>query len=65
MGPGEFILQAGLFGLDEEVEADGRMSSATGKKSTRDETSLNGERNLIQRSISGLRRDLSFLSSVR
>ena len=64
MGPGEFILQAG-FGFDEEVEADGRMSPATGKKSARDETSLNGERNLTQRSISEPRRNLSFLSSAR
>ncbi len=31
MGPGEFIRQAGLVGPDEEVEADGWMSSAAGK----------------------------------
>jgi hypothetical protein len=44
MGPGEFILQARLFGLGMEVEkADGRVGSVTGKKRTRDETSLNGE----------------------
>jgi hypothetical protein len=49
MGPGEFILQARLFCLDVEVEkTDGRVSSVTGKKRTRDETSLSDERSLTQ-----------------